>query len=208
MATTKKMTKKELKAIEEANRKAYNAKITLRRNFLDELHSYWKDVEATSRYYQINQIKDKVKWNGSLNESEKKKLFERYETLKEVAKYDGKRDWEAIHTINSTDNVYHGDYDRFGTKYQTPIKENTLIIDDIIWDQEQFDKTIELARKFGYTEVLYIDSSTACAENMARFAKIGSQILGTNAKMSNWGLRKDEEWRVDKEGIVLSIPEM
>ena len=204
----KKLTKKELKAIEEAKRKAQSDKLSLRRRFLDELHSYWKDVEATARYYQINQIKDKVKWNGSLDNSEKKKLFDRYETLTELISFDGKRDWDAVYTINSTNSTYQHDDDRNYSKYQDPIQNTTLIIDDIIWDQEQFDKTIELARKFGYTEVLYIDSSTACAENMARFAKIGSQILGTNAKLSRWGLSRDEEYRVDKEGIVLSIPEV
>ena len=41
---------------------------------------------------------------------------------------------------------------------------------------------------------------------MPRFAKIGSQILGTNAKMSKWF--SDEEYKVDKEGIILSIPEV
>lgn len=202
----KKLTKRELKKIEEEKERVRRAKLQLRRRFISELHSFWADVEATARYCKINNISDKVKYNGSLVDEEKKKLFDRYETLSELINYDGKRDWEVLHTINSTDSIYNHEDDRNHYTYQNPINEKTLIVDDIIWDQEQFDKMIELARKLGYTEVLYIDSSTACAENMARFAKIGSQILGTNARMSRWF--SDEKYKVDKEGIVLSIPEM
>ena len=200
----KKLTKKELKKIEEEKDRARRAKLQLRLRFISELHSFWADVDATVRYCKINSLSDKVKYNGSLVEAEKRRLFNRYETLTELIDFDGKRDWEAVYTVNSTDSIYHNE-DGYYT-YQNPIYEKTLIIDSIIWDQEQFDKTIDLARKLGYTEVLYIDSSTACAENMARFAKIGSQILGTNARMSR--LFSDEEYKVDKEGIILSIPEM
>jgi len=196
------MTKKELKQMEEAKRMEQDAKRQLRRNFLNELHNWYDDIEATTRYYKINNMEDKFvsKYRQVLTKEEKKSLFDRYGVLKEIINYNGEREWDAVYTINNTDRVYHDDRDR--TIFQKDLTEDTLLIDDTIWDQEQFDRTIELAKKFGYTEVVYISGSTSAMENVVRFIKAGYKIVGTNAKMYR---QFSGELVVDREGIVVSL---
>ena len=202
------MTKKELKALEEEKKKNQQEKINLRYEFLRQLHSWWDDVDATERYCKINNIEDKLTgYSPRLISEEKERLFNRYDILKELVDYNSNRQWDIVYAINETNKYYKGDYmvGYYNAKLEKDLDEQTLMIKDIIWEQIQFDKTIELARKLGYTKILYIDNSSACMENMVRFAKIGCQIIGTNAKMSHRVF--DDEYEIDKEGVVLSIPE-
>lgn len=202
----KKLTKKELKAIEEEKRKEHAKKITLRRHFIDALHGWWADVDATLRYCKINNVEDKLNgssYNPSLSKEEKKRLFDRYDTLKELINYDEDREWDAVYTINKTDKAYNE-----GEDYcilEKPLDGETLFIDDTIWDQKQFDRTLELAKKLGYTKAVYISSSTSAMENVVRFIKADCKIIGTNAKLSrSFG---GDKLYVDREGIIVEFPE-
>ena len=204
----KKLTKKELKMIEEEKRKEQAKKITLRRHFIDALHSWWADVDATLRYCKINDVEDKLNgssYNPSLSKEEKKRLFDRYETLKELINYDEDREWDAVYTINKTDKVYNScNADDDYCILETPLDSETLFIDDTIWDQKQFDRTLELAKKLGYTKAVYISSSTSAMENVVRFIKAGCKIIGTNAKLSkSFG---GDKLYVDREGIIVEFP--
>ena len=76
------MTKKEMKIIENEKRE----KASLRRQMMDDLNSYWRDIEAVTRVAKINGEKEKLDYSGYLVKEEQEKLFNRYENLKDLSK--------------------------------------------------------------------------------------------------------------------------
>lgn len=200
----KKMTKKQMQ--EEARIKMIKRQD--RQGFINSIRSYWKDCEATKRYYEINNMDDKFesKYSKTLKEEETMRLFNNYENLRDYAKYftnldtekEDPRFWAVTRTI-----VKNGDIDDYYfIKDFNPTYD--LVIDDIIWNEEEIKLIIELARNFGYERILFLDNSTAALRTIAGFVKNGCKVSDKIVEKFR-RFRVNDEWTLDSEGIAIEL---
>lgn len=207
----KKLTKKELKEREDKQNKLRKE----RRIFVEALKSYWRDVEATKRYYQINGIKDKISYYNDLaDEDEKLALLHRYECLKEY-KVDYDRDSDEAHTwsiirfiIKSYDS--YNDFDNListwtDSKFEKDLLQDDIFVEDILWGEKDVDLLIKYMKKYGYKRIQYFCSSTGVAEDLYYFINKGLKIVDTNTILRKpW---KDEDYKIDKTGLIIELGE-
>ena len=74
----KKLTKKELEAIENERKEMRYKRLEMVRS----LESFWKDVDATIRVAKLNDNKEMLSYSDRLVKSEEEKLWNNYENLK------------------------------------------------------------------------------------------------------------------------------
>ena len=74
----KKLTKKELEAIENERKEMRHKRLEMIRS----LESFWKDVDATIRVAKLNDNKEILSYSDRLVKSEEEKLWNNYENLK------------------------------------------------------------------------------------------------------------------------------
>ena len=186
------MTKKEIKEQEKKQQELHN----LRESVIYAIKSYWKDIDATTRYYKINNMNDKLDYRGNLQQKEKQELLNRYEILEFIkAKYcekeqDNSYMWTFCRQmVNTFENMYKclhitNDY-----------ISDTLWNNEIIWDEQQAVIYLTLAKKFGYKYLITTDSSTALMHELHDFITHGAVVIDT-CTIKN---------RTDSFGLVLDI---
>ena len=203
----KKLTKKELKAIEAKKMEEMTNKFRARQEFINSIKSYWDDIMATERFYKINDVKDKLNYNGSLKKEEVDRLFSRYENLafiKDLEKNSDNNVWAIIRKLMDTYNRSYEDYDY---KFVKDIDVNSILIDDIFWSEDQVETLIKLGRMFGYKTVNFFDHSTAALGSIACFIRNGCKVIGVNEKLrKTWGDK--DTYKHDSDGIIISIEEV
>lgn len=160
------MTKKEVKELEmrQAN---------LRSKTIEELKNYWRDVEATTRYYKINDMKDKLTYNGHLIKEEEKALKERYELIKDL----GHLEISVLRTLiwNREDNNVF-------------IQPNEIYITDFVWTEEELLTQLNYMKKLGIKTIHFHDNSTAALREIVWLTHEGCQIIGTKEIKGEEGL--------------------
>ena len=194
----KKLTKKE---IEEMNKKQTELR-TQRRFVIEAVKNYWEDLEATKRYYKLNEMTDKLNYGGNLFDEDAEKLLRRYECLNFVKLYGQYekndvevRTWDFIRMMIRTDEEYCC-YSR--RTLDKALETDAIWNDDIIWSTEQVKLYLKLARKFGYTKFYYTNASSGALANITDFINLGAKVIGTCAKA------EDRE----KAGLILDISEI
>ena len=198
----KKLTKAEIKAIEEKQ----NQKRTLRDRVIRALRDYERDIEATKRYYQINGMTDKIMYGGGLIPEEKEKLLRRYDCLDFLKVYENytkeERDeakdytWSFVRLMWNTEDEDESCGD--GRRLQAYIERDDLWNDEIIWSKAQVKLYLQLATKFGYKRILYTNSSSGALANITDFVDFGAKVVGTCGKK---GYK-------EKAGVILDITEV
>lgn len=171
-----KLTKKEIKEMEEMKR----AKRSLRREMMDSLQNYWKDVEAMERVYKIQEKP------SHLTNEERDNLFNRYEVLKGLTTHQIDALRTLIYNKNEKDRFNRGDQYSQIKEY---LPEDAIWISDIVWKEEDLKEQLELFSRIGIEKVYYTDKSTAALRAIVWFTKAGAKISGvTNISEYNEGL--------------------
>lgn len=197
----KKVTKKELKAQEDAQNKLRSA----RKQFISDINEYWDDCSATARYYKSHNMRDKLSFRDFINDDEARELLHNRESLKDLklnSDYDKndpqKRIWDFIHDMNTTENhekAFYCDDKRLSNR----LEEDDFWMDDIFWDENQIDLYIENMKKFGYKRLVYTNTSTAVMRSVTYLTQLGAIIVGTIGK-KNWKGEADPD-----EGLIFDI---
>lgn len=195
----KKLTKKELKDLEEKQ----NELRIIRRKTLEAYQNYQKDIEATTRFYKINPDETKMKY-GNLNLEEKLKLLRRYEELnflkpyeeytKEEQKVFQDRGWEFLRLMYWTQQEKENWKDH---RLNETIDEDGIWNDEIIWSKEHLELYLKLAKKFGYTKLYYTNGSSGALANITDLVDFGAKVIGTCSK-------KD----YDKQGLIFDLTQI
>lgn len=206
---SKKLTKKQIREIEEKEKTI----LTERRLFVESIRSYWEDVNATTRYYKINKMKDKLNYYGNINDNEElQNLINRYDILKDLgikSTYDDEdpeyHTWSIIRFITNTEDHKKG-FNKViynGAKFETEIERDDIYVEDILWGEKDVDLLIKYMKKFGYKRIQYFCHSSGVNEDLYYFVSKGCKITGTNAVLRKpW---HDEEYKVDKTGLIIEI---
>ena len=195
----KKLTKKELKELEEKQ----NELRIIRRKTLEDYKNYQKDIEATERFYKINPDETKYKY-GKLSKEERIKLLRRYEELgflklyedytKEEQNQQQDRGWDFIRLMYYTKQEQDSWKDHMLNEI---IDEDGIWNDDIIWSKEQIGLYLKLAKKFGYTKLYYTNGSSGALENITNLIDFGAKVIGTCSKKG-----------YNKQGLIFDITQV
>lgn len=172
---------KKSKKIEEAKKEQRR----LRREMLEALKNYWKDVAAMERVAKLTDNKQ-ILFNGDLIAEEKNKLYNNYSILQGL----------TISQISILRTLIHNDEERdeysIGSKYG---RMNELLPDEAIWLDDSFDseedllEQIELLKRIGITKIYYTNKSTLALSNMIWLYRAGTKIIGTtNINKHNEGI--------------------
>ena len=208
----KKLTKTEMKEIEQAKRE----REIKRHRLVEAVKSFWRDCEAMERVAKINgEHYDK--------EASSDKALERYEELKflfDEKKTEYKNDvdkwgkqqhtrywkmWSWIRILNkSTEESkksknIKSDYNFKTSSYDTTeldvLPKNAIWCDDIIWDTFELKLYLELCKEYGIDTIYYTNSSTGALGNISDLTRFGAVIIGTT---------NISEYRTN-EGLVFDI---
>lgn len=198
----KKLTKKEIKELEINTKRKINA----RNAVISALKNYYEDIAATKRYYKINNISDKLTYDGDLLDGEKEKLLRNYKCLDFVKFTYDKDDPESRMwwVLGAMMNTYDEFMKNFFTNDQQLIvdfkKYHTegLWVDDIIWDETSMKLYIKMAKKFGYNYLLYTNSSSGALENITSLVKLGAKVVDTCTTI----------YKKNPQGLVFDISEI
>lgn len=159
------MTKKE----KELLLKEKQEKASLRRNMIDSLESYWKDVAATLRVAKINNETDKLTYGNDLTKEEKDRLFNRYELLTDL----------NDNQIKILRTLVHNDRDRYESrKAKETLPSDAVWIDDIIWNEQELDDYLELFKRIGIEKIYYTNASTGALEVITWLTNRDIKIIG------------------------------
>lgn len=201
---TKKLTKKELAALEEIKRQ----KRSDRELLVSSVRGYWEDVKATVRYYNLHNMTDKVYRDDLREESEKQQLLENYEILKDnnyKVSYEKEEfnPWSTIRWIvkNERKSYLYDDY-----KLEYPLFKDAFYIDDFWWTTKDIEGSVKMLLQYGYTTIHLFDNSTAVMRNLVDLINLGCKVVGTNKVLRKTWCDKDE-YVVDKEGLIIELPQ-
>lgn len=175
----KKMTKKEMEIIE----KERQEKLRLKRDLINNLESYWKDIEAVTRVAKINGDTEKLKYNDRLNDEETQKLLNRYENIKDLSN----------NQISVLRTIIHNKSDERRNILKEYLSEDSIWTNDIIWKEEDLKEMVEFLKKIGITKIYYTNHSTNALEVIVWLTKIGAKIIGTT-KISEYN-----------EGLIIEL---
>lgn len=178
-------------------------KRSLRDDFLKAIDSWRADVSATVRYYKSHDMYDKLKSNW-LARDEENELMKRYGALADL---DPEREhiWDVVNWMVSSKKFNSLYYGRREKKLSVPANDDDLVIEDIIWDENEIDLILEMMNKYGYKRIQYLDSSTAVMRSLSDFVAKGCTVVGSNQLMRR--SFSDEDWEVDKKGVIVQVPE-
>ena len=176
----KKLTKKEMEAIKEEERRLRSKRL----NMMNQLESYWKDVEATIRVAKLNNDEETLKY-GKLVEEKRIQLLNNYESIKDLSD----AEIQAVRMMICNNNSRH-EYDtKKWCNMKEYLPEDAVWMNDIIWREEDLIKQVELFRSVGIKNIYYTDKSTACLQAMVWFTRLNCKIVGTtNISEYNEGL--------------------
>lgn len=197
----KKLTKTQIKEME----KLQQEKRDMREKVVQSVKDYERDVQATKRYYVINEEHDKLTYGGDLKTEERERLLRRYDCLDflrigdnytQEEKDNGEdRNWSFVREMyNSFDELHNYGNDRRLDFY---MDKDDLWLNNIIWSTAQIKQYIRLALKYGYKRILYTNSSSGALGNITDFIDCGAKVVGTLGRKG-----------YNKEGIILDITEI
>lgn len=176
----KKLTKKELEAIQKEKENA-------RYYFIQAIQDYWKDKDAAERYYKTK--------GEIMPEEEVERLFRRYEVLNNYnIKYNKEdknyRMWDAIRCMVRDYESKHDYRNPLDKHFTVKADKNDLIVDDIIWDIDQLQTLISEALKYGYERIFYMNNSSGAMETLGQLVELGGVLEGTvyNVEYDRFGL--------------------
>lgn len=172
----KRLTKKELEAIQELEQERKR----LRREMMDALENYWKDISAMERVARLN-------GKESIKEETKEKLFNNYEVIKDLTKSQINILRELI--FNERDRLEY--YKGYGRMKEILPQDSIWLSDSITFDitTEGLLEQFELLKRIGIKKIYYTNTSTTALDDMVWLFKIGAKIIGiTNISDSNEGL--------------------
>ena len=187
--------------------------ITKRKDFISAIKNYQRDVDATIRYYSIHNMDDKFvsKYRKDLTVKEELSLFKRYNVLNQYINYFNyinyngetvKEDphfWNVVSLILNNPNKIDSK-----TNFEQCDINSDLIIEEIIWTEEEAKLIIKLARKFGYKRIFFFDGSSGALEAITNLIKNGCTICGVSKKTVRRSY-DNTEWGVDKEGLIIEV---
>lgn len=177
----KKLTKKELEAIENERKEIRHKRLEMIRS----LESYWKDVDATIRVAKLNDNKEMLSYSDRLVKSEEEKLWNNYENLQGLTEIQIQALRVLVRNKNEREQFYKDKYCRM--KEQLP--EDAVWISDIVWKEEDLIEMVNFYKSLGITKMYYTDKSTAALHVIVWLTRLGCKIVGiTNITEYNEGL--------------------
>lgn len=177
----KRITKKEMEAMEELKK----AQRRLRREMVESLQSYWKDVAAMERVAKLSNNND-ILVGGNLIKEEKDKLYSNYSILEGLTINQISALRTLIQNEKERDEIYRGIKNPY-MKEELP--DDAIWVRDIVWREEDLLEQIELFKRIGINKVYYTDRSTAALDAVIWFTRLGAKIIGTtNISEYNEGL--------------------
>lgn len=194
------MNKKELnkEMMEELEEKR-----ALRRKVIQAIYDYRADKEATIRYYKLHDMSEKLESNNRLTLGEERALLRNYKVLdfikpirdytEEEEKRGDDRVYDFIRQMIITNQEYNGESRRL----EKIIQADAIWLDEIIWNTDQVKLYLTLARRFGYNQIYYTNTSSGALSNITDMVSLGAKVVGTCNKVG------DRE----KAGLILDISE-
>ena len=171
----KKLTKKELKLLEEEKRIKYSN----RRNMINDLENFWKDVDAVTRVAIINEETEKLQYGNTLKNEEREKLLNRYERINNLSK----NQMSVLRTL------INNEYDERKEIAKEHLSKESIWISDIFWKEEDLKETVEFLKELGINKIYYTNHSTNALEVIIWLTKLEAKIIGTtNISEYNEGL--------------------
>lgn len=194
------MNKKELnkEMMEELKEKR-----TLRREVIQAITDYRADKEATIRYYKLHGMSEKLESNNRLTLEEERALLRNYKVLDFIKPY---RDYTEEEEKRGDDRVYdfirqmiitNQEYNGESRRLEKIIQADAIWLDEIIWNTDQVKLYLTLARRFGYNQIYYTNTSSGALSNITDMVSLGAKVVGTCNKVG------DRE----KAGLILDISE-
>lgn len=167
----KKLTKKELEAIENERKEMRHKRLEMIRS----LESFWKDVDATIRVAKLNDNKEMLSYSDRLVKSEEEKLWNNYENLKGLTEIQTQALRILVWNKNERDQFFKDKYCIM--KEQLP--EDAVWIRDIIWKEEDLIEMVNFYKSLGITKMYYTDKSTAALHVIVWLTRLGCKIADT-----------------------------
>lgn len=194
------MSKKELnkKLMEELEEKR-----ALRRKVIQAIYDYRADKEATIRYYKLHDMSEKLESNNRLTLGEERALLRNYKVLDFIKPI---RDYTEEEEERGDDRVYdfirqmlltNQEYNGESRRLEKIIQADAIWLDEIIWNTDQVKLYLTLARRFGYNQIYYTNTSSGALSNITDMVSLGAKVVGTCNKVG------DRE----KAGLILDISE-
>ena len=181
----KKLTKKELEAIENERKEMRHKRLEMIRS----LESFWKDVDATIRVAKLNDNKEILSYSDRLVKSEEEKLWNNYENLKGLTKIQTQALRILVLNKNEREQFFRDKYCTM--KEQLP--ENAVWINDIIWEEEDLIEMVNFYKSLGITKMYYTDRGTLALPVIVWLTRLGCKIIDTT-KISEFN-----------EGLVIEL---
>ena len=181
----KKLTKKELEAIENERKEMRHKRLEMIRS----LESFWKDVDATIRVAKLNDNKEILTCSDRLVKSEEEKLWNNYENLKGLTKIQTEALRILVLNKNEREQFFRDKYCTM--KEQLP--ENAVWINDIIWKEEDLIEMVNFYKSLGITKMYYTDRGTLALPVIVWLTRLGCKIVDTT-KISEFN-----------EGLVIEL---
>lgn len=167
----KKLTKKELEAIENERKEMRHKRLEMIRS----LESFWKDVDATIRVAKLNDNKEILGYDDRLVKSEEEKLWNNYENLKGLTKIQTQALRILVCNKNEREQFFRDKYCIM--KVQLP--EDAVWIRDVIWKEEDLIEMVNFYKSLGITKMYYTDDSTAALPVIVWLTRLNCKIIGT-----------------------------
>lgn len=176
-----KLNKKQVKEIEELKK----AQRRLRREMIEALQNYWKDVAAVERVAKLTNNND-ILHGGELIKEERQKLYDNYPVLEGL----------TISQISILRTLIHNEEEKEeflrGNKYsqfKEALPGDAIVMKDFVWNEEELTEQLELLKRIGIKEIYFVNSSTAVLKEMVWLFRAGARIVGTtNIDEYNEGL--------------------
>lgn len=184
------MTKKEQKQIEIAKANELYAKRTARKQFINEMIEFQKDVDAISRVKRMD--------GSNMTTKDFEDVMNRYPMLKENGYYFGRNDddndierftmdvFYSMRKSNSMSQCSYNvpSYDRL----QHSLDENDLLVENLHGDKMETLNYLYFMEKYGYDRMVFVDNSSSSLESLTIIIEMGGKVVGTNPRASRGGL--------------------
>lgn len=176
-----KLTKKQLKEMEELQQ----AQRRLKREMVQSIESYWKDIAAMERVAKLTGNKD-ILLNGDLIKEEKEKLFANYTVLQGLTK----AQLVLLRTMVNNDKERSAFLreDKY-SQMKELLPDTAVWMRDLVWSEEELLEQIDLLKRMGMNKIYFTDKSTAALQELVWFTRAGAKVEGiTNISEYNEGL--------------------
>ena len=197
----KKMTKKEIEAMNEKQAELRGG----RNEFIHAIKEFWKDVDATIRYYKINEKREYLTYSADLVDTEKEKLLRRHESLEFVKLHYNDKDapdyrtWDFIRQMIRTYEEMHNYTGEAELLVDREYKQDGFWNNDIIWTETQTKLYLRMCKKFGYKYLIFTNSSSGALEDITSLVKLGAKIVNICTTRYH---------KEDAQGLVFDLTEV